>query len=200
MLVYVDPTNSTQASQGYYVSNNVQSGSPPASVGAFNISQFGSSSLKTDGLLIGKAAVADNFASIYNFLNNVIVLTPFQSWQVQYFGSTNNPSADPNADPDGDGASNYFEYLTGTNPTNSASVFRITGIAQESNNFRITWMTGAGKTNALQLAPGTAGGGLSNNFSDLFIVTNTTGSATNYLDAGAATNSAARYYRVRLVQ
>jgi hypothetical protein len=34
---------------------------------------------------------------------------------------------------------------------------------------------------------------------DIFIVTNTVGSTTNYLDSGAATNKPARYYRVRLV-
>jgi hypothetical protein len=200
MLVYLNPTNGNQAAQAYYVSNFIGTGTAPLSVGSFVISQFGSGTLSSDGVAIGKAAVSDNFTSIYNFLNNIVVLTPFQSWQVFYFGSTNSPSADPNADPDSDGMSNYLEFLAGTNPTNSASVFRITTIAQEGSGFRITWMTGVGKTNALQLAPGTAGGGLSNNFSDLFFVTNTTGSATNYLDAAATTNSTARYYRVRLVQ
>ena len=33
----------------------------------------------------------------------------------------------------------------------------------------------------------------------VFIVTNTTGTVTNYLDIGVATNVPARYYRVRLV-
>ncbi len=65
--------------------------------------------------------------------------------------------------------------------------------------FRITWMTGIGRTNALQLAPGDAGGGYSNNFIDLFGVTNTVGTTTNYLDVGGATNALYRYYRVRLV-
>ena len=42
--------------------------------------------------------------------------------------------------------------------------------------------------------------GYSNNgFTDIFIVTNTTGTVTNYLDIGVATNVPARYYRVRLV-
>jgi hypothetical protein len=38
-----------------------------------------------------------------------------------------------------------------------------------------------------------------NGFADLFTVTNTVGTVTNYLDAGGATNTPARYYRVRLV-
>ncbi len=41
------------------------------------------------------------------------------AWQMQYFGSLGN---DPNADPDGDGVSNYQEYLDGTNPMNARSV------------------------------------------------------------------------------
>jgi glucose/arabinose dehydrogenase len=46
-------------------------------------------------------------------------LTNYQSfadWQIMWFGSTNNPLAAPAADPDGDGANNYYEYLTHTSP------------------------------------------------------------------------------------
>ena len=60
-------------------------------------------------------------------------------------------------------------------------------------------MTGVGRTNALHLSVGDASGDYSNNFAAIFTVTNTVGTATNYLDVGAATNTPARYYRVRLV-
>ena len=45
--------------------------------------------------------------------------TPFQSWQVQYFGSTDNPAAAGSVDADGDGQNNLTEFLAGTDPTNS---------------------------------------------------------------------------------
>ena len=124
--------------------------------------------------------------------------TDFQVWQIQYFGGTNNPSATPSVDVDGDGFTNLQEFQAGTNPTNSASFLGITSITRESNNIRVTWMTGLGKTNALERTAGAAGS-FSNNFAAIFTVTNTVGSVTNYLDLGAATNVPAFYYRVRLV-
>jgi hypothetical protein len=90
--------------------------------------------------------------------------------------------------------SNWAEFLAGTDPTSSASVLRISAVARQGNDLRITWTMGSGKTNVLQRADGLRGTG---NFADVFTVL-TVGSATNYLDVGAATNVSARYYRVRL--
>jgi hypothetical protein len=81
------------------------------------------------------------------------------------------------------------------------NAFRITSVAREGNNLRVTWLMGPGQTNALQAtAGGTHGGYTTNGFSDIFIVTNnpTAGSLTNYLDVGAATNVPSRFYRARL--
>jgi PKD repeat protein len=132
--------------------------------------------------------------------NYITVFTPFQAWQIQYFGSTTNPAAAPTADPDGDGFSNLQEFLDGTDPTNGASSFRITSIVSTGDDVLINWMTGIGRTNALQATAGTGAGGYNtNNFAGIFTVTNTTGPLTNYLDVGAATNIPSRFYRVRLV-
>lgn len=129
----------------------------------------------------------------------IAALTLFQNWQIQHFGSTNNPSAAAGADPDGDGMGNMAEFLAGTDPTNSASLFGITGIATEGDDLRVTWMTGPGRTNTLQRAVDASANYDTNHFADVFIVTNTVGSTTNHVDTGAATNSAG-YYRVRLPQ
>jgi PKD repeat protein len=133
-------------------------------------------------------------ASTNSQQNFVTVLTPFESWQVLYFGSTTNADALPTADTDNDGLNNWGEFLAGTIPTNSASVLRITAVAQEGNNLRVTWTMGSGKTNVLQRADSLGGAGA---FADVFTLL-TQGSVTNYLDTGAATNGPARYYRVRL--
>lgn len=130
--------------------------------------------------------------------NYITALTSFEAWQVQYFGSTTDPAATSTADPDGDGQDNLAEFLTGTDPTNTASAFRITSVAPEGNDLRIIWTMGPGRTNAAQFSPGVTGS-YATNFTDIFTVTNTVGTTTNYLDIGAATNIPSRFYRIRLV-
>lgn len=60
------------------------------------------------------------------------------AWELTYFGHT---GVDPNADPDGDGMSNYQEYLAGTNPTNASDYLRITDqrFAADGAGATLTW-------------------------------------------------------------
>jgi hypothetical protein len=149
--------------------------------------------------------VALSGAQILSDMNTPVGSTPpdsdsdglLDSWEMFYLGTLGYGGGD---DPDGDGKSNMQEFLSGTNPNSNADVLRIKAITREGNSLRITWITGPDKTNALQRTAGGAGGSYNtNNFVDIFTVTNTVGSTTNYLDSGAATNKPARYYRVRLV-
>jgi PKD repeat protein len=129
-------------------------------------------------------------------------LTRFQMWQFWYFGCTNCPEAAATADPDGDSQNNLTECLAGTDPTDSASAFRITSVVQEGNNIRVTWNAGGGTTNVLQATVGDEYGGYTNAFVDLnepIIIPGTGDATTNSVDTGGATNCPARYYRVRLV-
>ena len=107
--------------------------------------------------------------------------------------------SDAGLDPDGDGLTSLQEILAGTDPTNSASFFGITSITRISTNILITWMTGPGKTNALERTAGAAGSFATNAFAAIFTVTNIVGTTINYLDVEAGTNIPTFYYRVRLV-
>ena len=49
----------------------------------------------------------------------------FSEWQTNYFGSSAAGNAQPDADPDGDGASNQLEYLARTNPNNNGDGWKI---------------------------------------------------------------------------
>ncbi|HUI08256.1 MAG TPA: hypothetical protein VL486_14750 [Verrucomicrobiae bacterium] len=120
------------------------------------------------------------------------------SWELKYFGDLT--SQDGTGDPDGDGFNNLQEYLADTDPTRPASFFHIIAIARENtNDVRVTWTMGDGRTNALQRTGGDAGSYTTNGFVDIFTVTNTVGSVTNYLDVGGATNVPSQFYRVRVV-
>jgi hypothetical protein len=121
-------------------------------------------------------------------LTNLPGLTAFQLWQYQYFGSTNCSTCAGNSDYDGDGMSNFDEFLAGTSPTNSASAFQILSIVPVSNDIVITWQSVAGKTNAVEANSADISG-------PMFI----TGSQTNYTDPSALTNTPSRLYRIRLV-
>jgi len=128
---------------------------------------------------------------------------PFVAWQNQYFtpAELGNPAfSGPNADPLGKGISNTNQFLLGLNPTNAASVFRITSGLPAGANFIITWKTAGIRTNVLQATNGKSGA-YSNNFQDISgpIIINVVGdTTTNYTDVGGATNRPSRFYRVRL--
>ena len=116
--------------------------------------------------------------------------------------SGNGMVLDAAADADGDGMNNLSEVLTGTNPTNSASLFHITAATRAGNDVLVSWSTVGGKRYVVQASTG-AGGNYSTSFADISPVTAVPGtgeSSANYLDLGGATNFPSRYYRVRLVQ
>jgi hypothetical protein len=122
-------------------------------------------------------------------------------WWEDRHGLAKNSAADAALDADADGASNLNEFLAGTNPTNSASVFRLTGVQPESGGVRLGWTTAGGHSYVVQTNAPANGSGWSTNFSDFSPLISMPGageSATNFLDPNATTNTAERFYRVRL--
>ncbi len=68
--------------------------------------------------------------------NGLAAYQSYPDWQLIYFSDTNAPAAAQLADPDGDGAKNYLEYLTATVPTNATTAWGIS-IAQSNGNATI---------------------------------------------------------------
>jgi|SRR5579859_7212464 len=111
------------------------------------------------------------------------------AWQIQYFG-VNNQLGLAGADADGTGQDNLFKYLAGLNPTNPASVLRITAVTRSGNDVRVTWTDVGGHKYVLQSTKLAAGTRFSTNlFADagpLITASGTGESTTNYVDVGAA--------------
>ncbi|MCX7916349.1 MAG: hypothetical protein N3A53_08630 [Verrucomicrobiae bacterium] len=91
-------------------------------------------------------------------------------WRARYFGSgtTTNAQSAASADPDGDGMSNLQEYLANTNPTNSASAFRILSVTRSgTNQTTITWSSVGGGRYRVQYSDGDSRGAFNGQFTDL---------------------------------
>jgi len=66
----------------------------------------------------------------------------FGAWQSAYFTSnqlTNAAVSGDSVDPDGDGFSNYQEYIAGTNPTNALSQFAVGGGVDRTKAIQLNW-------------------------------------------------------------
>jgi hypothetical protein len=66
------------------------------------------------------SVTATNTGGSTSTLLSITVLSPYTAWATPY-----NLVQDLNGDDDGDGNSNYFEFIAGLVPTNASSVFKI---------------------------------------------------------------------------
>jgi hypothetical protein len=160
------------------------------------------------GLLIttdGYARFTVLYAGRTLVLTNLMIMDSdgdgMPNWWEDRFNLDKSNRDDATQDADSDGASNLAEFLAGTEPNSSFSVFRIVSLRRETNNVRITWATVGGKSYRVQTNAPSAGGSITTNFADLsplITVSGTGESTTNFLHTGGFTNIPARYYRIRL--
>ncbi|WP_372806084.1 lamin tail domain-containing protein [Pontiella sp.] len=80
------------------------------------------------------------------------------SWETAYFGSTAAENGGADDDWDEDGASNYAEYVAGTDPTDAESVFEIKSLAV-GDACVFTWSSATGKTYSLWFSTNLVSGG-----------------------------------------
>ncbi|MDF7801336.1 lamin tail domain-containing protein [Pontiellaceae bacterium B1224] len=78
------------------------------------------------------------------------------AWEISYFNSINNPDGEPGNDFDLDGQSNFDEYISGTNPTNSNSRFAVTLASNqivENSHYIISWDAISNRIYGVRWAP-----------------------------------------------
>jgi len=151
---------------------------------------------------------ANNVVLTYQSDGGGPVLTPFEQWQVQYFGDTNSVNGLAGDDYDGDGISNGDEFHAGTVPTNNTSALDIVSMTVSGGNVVVTWNTsggdpsgsyGSGKTNILEVTGGGTAGynGLFTNALFTNVITLLGDRVTNHVVIGGASQTG-NYYRIRI--
>ena len=102
----------------------------------------------------------------------------FLQWALRYFGNT---TVNPGADPDGDGMTNYQEYLAGTNPLDPQSKLTLYEVRPDPRGgLSISWQTVPGQSYAVFRS-----GDLSQGFTRLQGALSATATTTTFYDATA---------------
>jgi hypothetical protein len=112
------------------------------------------------------------------------------TFQRTYFPLFTSAAAGPAADPDTDGMNNYAEFIAGTNPTNAASVLKMSSVARTNNTATVRWLSVNGKRYQLSYSTNLAVG-----WNNLGSAVTAAGTNTSVNDP-AATNTF-RSYRVQ---
>ena len=74
------------------------------------------------------------------------------AWETLFFGNLTTVNA--TSDHDGDGSSDYAEFVAGTNPTNPASCFAVTGMpGSGANEFVLQWGSVSNKSYSISRTP-----------------------------------------------
>jgi hypothetical protein len=105
-------------------------------------------------------------------------------WEINNFGSTENGS--PGVDNDGDGVSNFDEFVAGTQPTNAVSFFRI----EQVNPTGLFWTAVPGRIYSVERTSD-----LGQPFSQI-----ASGLTVGSYLFNSPTNGAANYYRIRVTR
>jgi uncharacterized repeat protein (TIGR03806 family) len=123
----------------------------------------------------------------------------YSDWTTVHFGSPEDARSLPNADPDGDGASNYLEYLTGSDPLvfDTASSLQI---APSGSGAYLSFLRPANRAVQVQWTTNLA---QPDSWQPLDVIGNEPlffGTSTNITVKDALLNSGIRYYRVQFFE
>ncbi len=113
-------------------------------------------------------------------------------WRLVYFGTVSNLLSAANLDADGDGASNWQEYVAGTNPMDAASVLQLTPVPP-AGGFTVQWPSVVGKSYVVQCSSSL----FSTNWATIISNIPGTGQTMQLSDTNGS-GPPARFYRVQV--
>jgi hypothetical protein len=155
---------------------------------------FGHFSASPNGLALFKTTAQDGLITVGNRSASSWNDGIPDSWRLLWFGTVSNALSAANADPDGDGASNWQEYVAGTNPNDSTSVFQfLPGASFALPNFTLQWPSVINKHYTVQSSASLN----PNTWTTLATNIAGTGQTMQWIDTNAGAKS--RFYRA-LVQ
>jgi hypothetical protein len=136
--------------------------------------------------LTGLILLSDRSSSIFN--DGIP-----DSWRLRYFGTVNNLLSQATADADGDGASNWQEYVAGTDPTDPKSVLRVStdqAVGQQSQDCVVRWPSVAGKQYIIERSASL--------FGPVWTPISTITGSGNDMEFHDTTGGSVRFYRVHV--
>jgi hypothetical protein len=108
-------------------------------------------SASPNGIALFHATVQDGLITVANRSGSSWNDGISDNWRLLYFGTVSNPLSAAGADPDGDGASNWQEYIAGTNPLDGTSAFKFGSAAMPGGSgFVLQWPSVVNKHYTLQ--------------------------------------------------
>lgn len=143
------------------------------------------------------AAMSQARTAVAFFAENLAPLGSPEPWLCQYGLTNESAAAEELKDTDGDGMFAWQEYEADTDPTNSASVLRITGVTLDAGVLRVDWKGGRWAKQYIDARGNLA----ATNAVWTCVMTNDVlpTSATNFMIQGGVTNPV-RFYRIRVTR
>jgi sugar lactone lactonase YvrE len=150
---------------------------------------FNHFSASPNGIALFNATVQDGLITVGNRSGSSWGDGIPDSWRLLYFGTVSNGLSAAEADPDGDGANNWQEFIAGTNPLDAASVFEFMPATTPSgSDFTLQWPSVVNKSYSVQSSSSLSGGWVT-------VATNLIGNGQpmQWTDTGAS--GAGKFYR-----